>query len=190
MIKINIKKRCKNLFFIAWFLTFIWYTKFCRLMASIVKRLRPRIVVPICVGSNPTTRPIKKQMTSLLSAFLLEYREDENQLLVGSADFGKAGVKRKRNGMPSQWGNCNEWLFLVREIKRMKVYELPIIQDSLVVPAIYNKKQTERSVFLLLDCWTYKRCELAAGCLNLPEFTRSYYIWQNNKPAAYLKIWI
>ena len=27
-------------------------------MASIVKRLRPRIVVPICVGSNPTTRPI------------------------------------------------------------------------------------------------------------------------------------
>ena len=46
-------------------------------MASIVKRLRPRIVVPICVGSNPTTRPIKKQMASLLSAFLLEYCEDE-----------------------------------------------------------------------------------------------------------------
>ncbi len=59
-------------------------------MASIVKRLRPRIVVPICVGSNPTTRPIKKQMTSLLSAFLLEYCEDENPLFVGSADFGKS----------------------------------------------------------------------------------------------------
>ena len=71
-------------------------------MAGVVKWLRPRIVVPLCVGSNPTTRPIKKQMTSLLSAFLLEYREDENQLLVGSADFGKAGVKRKRNGTPSQ----------------------------------------------------------------------------------------
>ena len=71
-------------------------------MASIVKRLRPRIVVPICVGSNPTTRPIKKQMASLLSAFLFEYCEDENQLSVGSADFGKAGVKRKRNGTPSQ----------------------------------------------------------------------------------------
>ena len=26
-------------------------------MASVVKRLRPRIVVPICVGSNPTRRP-------------------------------------------------------------------------------------------------------------------------------------
>ena len=27
-------------------------------MAGVVKRLRPRIVVPICVGSNPTARPI------------------------------------------------------------------------------------------------------------------------------------
>ena len=27
-------------------------------MADIVKWLRPRIVVPICVGSNPTIRPI------------------------------------------------------------------------------------------------------------------------------------
>ena len=29
-------------------------------MAGIVKWLRPRIVVPLCVGSNPTTRPIYK----------------------------------------------------------------------------------------------------------------------------------
>ena len=29
-------------------------------MADIVKRLRPRIVVPICVGSNPIFRPIIK----------------------------------------------------------------------------------------------------------------------------------
>ena len=65
-------------------------------MASIVKRLRPRIVVPICVGSNPTTRPIKKQMASLLSAFLFEYCKDENQLSVGSADFGKAGALAER----------------------------------------------------------------------------------------------
>ena len=34
-------------------------------MASIVKRLRPRIVVPICVGSNPTTRPIFHLKTML-----------------------------------------------------------------------------------------------------------------------------
>lgn len=27
-------------------------------MAEVVKRLRPRIVVPICVGSNPIFRPI------------------------------------------------------------------------------------------------------------------------------------
>lgn len=30
-------------------------------MAGVVKWLRPRIVVPICVGSNPTTRPTKKE---------------------------------------------------------------------------------------------------------------------------------
>ena len=29
-------------------------------MAGIVKRLRPWIVVPLCVGSNPTVRPIFK----------------------------------------------------------------------------------------------------------------------------------
>ena len=37
-------------------------------------------------------------------------------------------------------------------------------QDSLVVPAINNKKQTARSVFLLSYCRTHKRRELAAGC--------------------------
>ena len=30
-------------------------------MAGVAKRLRPRIVVPICVGSNPITRPIFKR---------------------------------------------------------------------------------------------------------------------------------
>lgn len=34
-----------------------FYTQ-CNSMAGVVKRLRPRIVVPICVGSNPTARPI------------------------------------------------------------------------------------------------------------------------------------
>ena len=32
-------------------------------MAEVVKRLRPRIVVPICVGSNPIFRPIFKVST-------------------------------------------------------------------------------------------------------------------------------
>ena len=32
-------------------------------MASVVKRLRPRIVVPICMGSNPIRRPIFKIST-------------------------------------------------------------------------------------------------------------------------------
>ena len=32
-------------------------------MAGVVKWLRPRIVVPLCVGSNPTTRPIIKIST-------------------------------------------------------------------------------------------------------------------------------
>ena len=38
-------------------------------MADIVKWLRPRIVVPICVGSNPTIRPIFKKAPG--GAFLL-----------------------------------------------------------------------------------------------------------------------
>ena len=42
-------------------------------MASIVKRLRPRIVVPICVGSNPTTRPIIKISTLLGCVFICVY---------------------------------------------------------------------------------------------------------------------
>ncbi len=40
-------------------------------MASVVKWLRPRIVVPICVGSNPTTRPIKKTVT-FVTVFFIE----------------------------------------------------------------------------------------------------------------------
>jgi hypothetical protein len=40
-------------------------------------------------------------MTFLLSAFLLEYREDEHPLFVGSADFGKAeGNVSERNAVP------------------------------------------------------------------------------------------
>ena len=39
-------------------------------MAGVVKWLRPRIVVPLCVGSNPTTRPIKCTMTFVIVYFI------------------------------------------------------------------------------------------------------------------------
>lgn len=39
-------------------------------MAGVVKRLRPRIVVPICMGSNPITRPINKKEPYKLALFL------------------------------------------------------------------------------------------------------------------------
>ena len=46
-------------------------------MAGFVKWLRPRIVVPLCVGSNPTTRPIKIPMTLVIGIFIMRC-EDEN----------------------------------------------------------------------------------------------------------------
>ena len=45
-------------------------------MAEVVKRLRPRIVVPICVGSNPTIRPIFKNRT--VRFFFYAGSRDEN----------------------------------------------------------------------------------------------------------------
>ncbi len=39
-------------------------------MAGVVKWLRPRIVVPLCVGSNPTTRPIKRPITFVIGLFI------------------------------------------------------------------------------------------------------------------------
>ena len=39
-------------------------------MADVVKWLRPRIVVPICVGSNPTIRPIFKLIGSTEPFFI------------------------------------------------------------------------------------------------------------------------
>ncbi len=32
------------------------------IVVGIVKRLRPRVVAPVCVGSNPTTHPISGDM--------------------------------------------------------------------------------------------------------------------------------
>ena len=49
-------------------------------MASVVKRLRPRIVVPICMGSNPIRRPIIKKARSKASFFVSD--EGENPSVV------------------------------------------------------------------------------------------------------------
>lgn len=40
-------------------------------MAPVVKRLRPRIVVPICMGSNPIRRPI--YTNCLYGGFFVRY---------------------------------------------------------------------------------------------------------------------
>ena len=47
-------------------------------MADIVKRLRPRIVVPICMGSNPIIRPIKYLMAFVIRYFIMSVNRDEN----------------------------------------------------------------------------------------------------------------
>ena len=39
-------------------------------MAGVVKWLRPRIVVPLCVGSNPTTRPTKNVLVFSKTFFI------------------------------------------------------------------------------------------------------------------------
>ena len=43
-------------------------------VAGIVKRLRPWIVVPLCVGSNPTVRPIYKKDLLIRSFFIFQFR--------------------------------------------------------------------------------------------------------------------
>ncbi len=49
-------------------------------MADIVKWLRPRIVVPIYVGSNPTIRPIKQTSTFCRGLFYYANMDFENPL--------------------------------------------------------------------------------------------------------------
>ena len=49
-------------------------------MAGVVKWLRPRIVVPLCVGSNPTTRPIKKTVTFVTVFFISVMRMRSHQM--------------------------------------------------------------------------------------------------------------
>ena len=40
-------------------------------MAGVAKWLRPRIVVPIYMGSNPIIRPIKTVITFVMTVFIL-----------------------------------------------------------------------------------------------------------------------
>ena len=61
-------------------------------MAGIAKRLRPRIVVPICVGSNPTTRPIKYLITRVIRYFIIWCFWDlknttDRKVCLGSSDL-------------------------------------------------------------------------------------------------------
>ena len=64
-----------------------------------------------------------------------------------TADFGKCDGCVS-NLVTSLWENCNEWQFLVREIKRMKVYELPIIQDRGVLLVKICTEKVYKSQFL------------------------------------------
>ena len=57
-------------------------------MAPVVKRLRPRIVVPICMGSNPIRRPIKYSV-----AFATEYF-----------------IQRSLQGCRTQRGKAEQWV--------------------------------------------------------------------------------
>ena len=54
-------------------------------MAGVVKWLRPRIVVPICMGSNPISRPIKSVITYVMTDFILHdfWMRTAQQSLVG-----------------------------------------------------------------------------------------------------------
>lgn len=59
-------------------------------MASVVKRLRPRIVVPICMGSNPIRRPIYRELP--LREFFYAHDEGENPFKGSSASKLRAQV--------------------------------------------------------------------------------------------------
>ena len=67
-------------------------------MVGIVKRLRPRVVAPVYVGSNPTTHPIF-------------YFNTDN---VGVSPSGKATdsdsvIRRFESCYPSQLGDIAKW---------------------------------------------------------------------------------
>ena len=73
-------------------------------MAGVVKWLRPRIVVPLCVGSNPTTRPIKKVL-AFAKTFFIWVCEGENALFVGSAQ----AEPRLKPSAKSSSGRLDKW---------------------------------------------------------------------------------
>ena len=63
-------------------------------MAGVVKWLRPRIVVPLCVGSNPISRPIKKTVTFVTVFFILSVDIDSEK----SEQAKKTLLVTKREG--------------------------------------------------------------------------------------------
>ena len=73
-------------------------------MAGVAKWLRPRIVVPIRVGSNPTSRPIKEMMTSVVISFIMR-GEDENPPFVEfEREAAEAGVFCKKRSFAAKYG--------------------------------------------------------------------------------------
>ena len=77
---------------------------------------------------NPKTRLMRTGQDSLVVPAIKKESPDRGSFFNGWNDSGEKRFLRVRrilarlkwtivNGTPSKWGNCNEWLFLVREIK-------------------------------------------------------------------------
>lgn len=74
-------------------------------MAPVVKRLRPRIVVPICMGSNPIRRPIKNKLPK--GSFLMRmmrmrthFRFERERAKGGGSFFGRSKSSEKKVRRP------------------------------------------------------------------------------------------
>ena len=66
-------------------------------MVGIVKRLRPRVVAPVCVGSNPTTHPINSYI------LILGYRQAVRQRTLTPSFTGSNPVTPANNGDMAKW---------------------------------------------------------------------------------------
>ena len=64
-------------------------------MVGIVKRLRPRVVAPVCVGSNPTTHPINLMELSALGCRQAVRHGTLTPAFVGSNPATPASYRRK-----------------------------------------------------------------------------------------------
>ena len=68
-------------------------------MAPVVKWSRPRIVVPICMGSNPIRRPIYNKLVVFMPAFVIFTPDEEENPFEGSSEErAECGVLLQRVG--------------------------------------------------------------------------------------------